>query len=415
MSTTPWVPGVGASVLLACSFFFSASETALFSIRRERAVLFRQSKSRSRKIVYELISNGQRTLLMILIGNTFVNIALPGFIDAFIEAVRPGSGAIVTVASSMFIIIVFGEMVPKNIAIRHNEKVACLFAPPLSALQCVFAPVVSLMRSVNELFLTRFRLRLRRPGPFVTLDEMKSGVVASRKSGAISSEEQDMIVRLLDRGTLPVARFAVHRRHLTLLPPDVTCEAALEKLRALRQLIVFVYDCGNTGRILGRVHCSALARSAPDQRLGELVQPLTWVLSTMEVAEAIGLLFEKGCSDAGVIDEYGSFAGLFSLTSGLRNVLAPISDEEGAQAVQAAKPARLFSGDTELETMDGWLPGALVESSRQARTLNGALTGYLGFIPQTGDKFAIEGYNFYITSACPVKIESILIRKREAV
>lgn len=415
MSTAPWVPGVGVAVLLTFSFFFSASETALFSIPRERTVLFRQSKSRVRKVVYELISNGQRTLLMILIGNSFVNIALPGFIDAFIEAVRPGSGTAVTVVASMVTIIVFGEMVPKNIAIRHNETVACLFAPPLSVLAYVFSPLVSSMRSLNELFLMRFRLRLRRPGPFVTLDEMKSGVVASRKSGAISAEEQDMIVRLLDRGALPVARFAVHRRHLTLMPPDVTCNAALEKLRVMRQLMVFVYDRTSTGRILGRVHCSLLVRSAPDQTLGELVQPLTYVLSTMDVAEAIGLLFEKGCSDAGVIDEYGSFSGLFSLTSGLRNVLAPISGEVGAEAVQTTRRTRLFAGDTELETMEGWLPGAVMESSRQVRTLNGALAGYLGFIPQTGDKFAIEGYNFYITSACPVKTESILIRKREAV
>ncbi|MBN1306709.1 MAG: DUF21 domain-containing protein [Chitinispirillaceae bacterium] len=411
---TSSVIAAGVGVLLVLSAFFSASETALFSIPRERIVVFQQAESRMRQWVYELIRHGQRTLLMILFGNLFVNITLAGSIHALMRIVVPGGGVMLTMAVATAIIVIFGEMLPKNIALKHNETVACLIAPALSGLTFICSPLLVSIHRINDFFLARLRMRLRRPSPFVTIDEMKSGVIASRKSGAISAEEQDMIVRLLDRGTQPVGNFMEHRSQLVLMPGDAPCSRAIERLKDARRLFLLVYTRGTTGRVDGMVHLAALLRCPPAQPLHDLMRPLHWVSATMEVAEAIGLLFDKECTEAGIVDEYGSFCGVFSLSTGLRTVVAPVFNPVGKPAAAAGRKAGLFAGETAVETMAGWLPPSLGKTVRRARTLNGLLTGYLGLIPQTGDKFAIDGWNFYIINADSSKIGSILIKKKES-
>jgi putative hemolysin len=414
MMTTLQIIAVGIFVLLAFSAFFSASETALFSIPRERIVIFRRAQSRRRQWVYELIHHGQRTLLMILLGNLFVNITLAGLIHTFLQIVLPGYTTLLTMVVATGIIVIFGEMMPKNIALKNNETIACLIAPAMAGLTFVCSPLLLLIYHINSFFLTRFRMRLHRPSPFVTIDEMKSGVIASHNSGAISTQEQDMIVRLLDRGSQPVRNFMVHRSHLVLMPREALCEEALKTLQRVHQLFVLVYNKTNTGQVIGMVHLGTLIRCAPTLPLYEVVKPLQWISAGMEVAEAIELLFEKGSPDAGIIDEYGSFCGVFSLSTGLRSVVAPLFNPPSKPCLPAGGKTKLINGDTVVETMAGWLPPSLEKRAHQARTVNGLLTGYLGFIPQSGDKFAIDGWNFYIISASPVKIGSVLIRKKEA-
>ena len=134
--------------------------------------------------------------------------------------------------------------------------------------------------------------------------------------------------------------------------------------------------------------------------------------NTMEVAEVIGLLVEKRRTEACLVDEYGSFSGVVSLSKGVHSVLLPLFNQIDKHTIPAKGKVRLFSGNEEVNIMSDWLPLSLRASAPSVRTLNGLLTNYLGFIPKTGDKFAIEGCNFYIISSSPVKIESVLIRKR---
>lgn len=351
---------------------------------------------------------------MILLGNLFVNITLAGVIHAFLRVVLPGRTALLTMAVATATIVIFGEMLPKNIALKHNETIAYLIALPLSGLTFLCSPLLLLLSHINGFFLKRFRMRLRRPSPFITVDEMKSGVMASRNTGAISVQEQDLIVRLLDRGSQPVRNFMKHRSNLVLMPRETLCAEALTALQKMHQLFVLVYEKNTTDRVIGMVHLGTLLRCAPTRFLHEAVKPLQWIPAGMAVAEAIELLFEKGSFDAGIIDEYGSFCGLFSLFEGLRNMAAPLFSAPPKPCIPAGGKTRLIKGDTAVESMAGWLPPSLEKRVHLARTVNGLLAGYLGYIPQPGDKFAIDGWNFYIISASPVKIVSAIIKKKES-
>jgi putative hemolysin len=399
---------------LGCSAFLSASETALFSIPRERIVYFGDKGGRRYYWVCQLLNNGQQTLLMILLGNLFVNITIVGLVNSAVLRLHTGSPVVVTMTAATGVIVIFGEMLPKNIALKHNERIALLCAPVLSAMIWCCRPMLHLIYAVNSFFLASLSRRLRRPSPFVTIDELKSGIIASRDRGAISVEEQDIIVRLLDRGTEPVHRFMVHRTALLMLGSDVTVAVAREKIAGIGEPFIVVYDRDRTAQVIGMVSVAVLLRSEPAAVLGILVEPLLWVSNTMEIAEAIGVLLEKGGELAGVTDEYGSFEGVVTLSYSLFRVISPLLQQpETLPAANGAVRSKVFSGAARVDTMDGWLPPLLRTGDRKSGTLNGLLTNYLGAIPQSGDKFAIDGWNFYIIKANPMKIESVLLRKKE--
>ncbi len=397
---------------LAASAFFSASETSLFSIPRERIAVYRSSPSRVRQWVYRLLSNGQRTLLMILLGNLFVNITLAGLIHSLILIFIPGSPGLLTMAIATGVIVIFGEMLPKAVALKHNEVIACLIAPGLSGISWVCSPILTFIYKINDFFLVRIRRRLHRPSPFVTVAELKSGVIDSRHRGVITAEEQDIIVSLLERGAQPVRQFMQHRSGLLMQSETANAGETLEKMKKEGQTFVLTLDESHTARVTGIVDLAALLRSEPGQALLYMKRSPVWVIDSMGIAEVIGTMLEKKSTEAGILDEHGSFCGMLRFSAGIHSMLAPVFKPADVKETGDGA-ARLFSGSAELESLREWIPPSLEEDAFRVRTLNGLLTRHLGRIPQTGDKFAIDGFNFYILNATPRKIESVVIRKRK--
>jgi len=406
---------IGISVVfLFFSAFFSASETALFSIPREKINLLRDGAGRRGRQLFELLIDGQRTLYLLLLGNLFVNITLTGSIYALVDFFRPGSSPLLTMFLATVVIVLFGEMLPKNFALKHNERVGRLVAPLLVAGKYAVSPLLSIVTRVNSFFLVRFKRRFKRPSPYVTAAELKSNVMESRRSGVISTGEHEVLVSLLDQGMLPVAQCMDHRSHLLMLPETSSCSEARNAAAVQKQTHIFVYAKEQSGRVQGVVHLSSILRSSPDTTLGELTEPLDYIPDTMDAAEALNVFLGRNLSVIAVVDEYGAFIGALTLDRGIRHIFRPVfsSVESGEKTTVIADGTNgVYRGETEIVLL-GWLPRALHRAAAGSRTLSGALTNYLGTIPAEGDKFAIDGYNFYILEASPVKIESVFIKKR---
>lgn len=407
-------------ILLLFSAFFSASETALFSISRERLNLFEESKSRVRQLIYKLIADGKSTLIVILIGNLFVNIMITAVIHSLVHSFFLENQMILTMLTATSIILVFGEMLPKVIALRHNEKIALLFAPPLSFLKYLLSPLVNLFNNINNTFLIWFTLFLKKPSPFVTIDEMKSSIIGYKNKGAFSEEEQDIMIKILEKGKEPIRKSMIHRRFLLLMPETTLVEEAIRKIKDIPLGCIFVYNKLNTAEVKGKVDFSLLTYTEKTKMLGEIMEPLFCLPENLSRGDALRLMFEKKIEGVGVIDEYGSFCGYFTLISGLKIMLSSFeikSDtEEKIKEEELYKKrinTKIVNGDTDVDLIKKWLPPSLERISKDYRTIGGVLTNYLGFIPKEGDKFEIDDWIFYILSATEVKIEKIIIKKKE--
>lgn len=400
-------------LLLGASAFFSASETALFSIRRERLIFFETNPRKSHQRVFHLIKDGQRTMMLILLGNNFVNITLTGIIYSLLNQVIGAESPLLTMIVATLIIVIFGEVLPKNIALKQNESIASFISFYLYHMKVFLGPVLSVFQKLNQFFLSRFKKRLRQPTPYITLDELKTGIFESARSGAISSEEQRIITGILSEGSQPVRKLMIHRSFLQVVTENLTVSEAIEKLIETKQSFLLVRTESHPEQILGLASINALLKTDPGTMVRIIVENLIWVPESMEIAELVRYLFEIGNDKACILDEFGAFCGVFSLSIGVNRFFENVFPVEPVSRKGIATKTMMFSGAQDIANITDWLPEILKKSGFEVRTLNGVLTNYLGKIPKTGDRFVIEGWNFYIILANPTRIESVMIRKKD--
>ena len=348
--------------------------------------------------------------MMILLANIFVNLTLAGLINSLLAELLGRDATLVGFIAATMIIIAFGEVLPKNGALNRNEAIAALASPVWHYLKIFSSPLLDLFQKINQFFLERLSVHLKRPTPFITLDELKSAVHNSLKQGVISKWEQNVITGLLDKGAQPVKRYMLHRSQTLLLPQDCTVHEAVSSLSRSGQTAALLTR-GRSRQITGLVRLPQLLAASPKSRCRKLAVSPEWVPETLEVADLISFMFTQKLRVVCVLDEFGSFCGLFSLSDGLKRVMQ-FRTERPAQE-NTGLSTKVFSGLQEIEEMAEWLPDALITASSDVRTLNGLLTRYLGRIPKTGERFAVDGWNFYIMSSGLTKIESVLIRKSE--
>jgi CBS domain containing-hemolysin-like protein len=271
------------------------------------------------------------------------------------------------------------------------------------------------IQRINQVFLRVFKGHLQNPSPFITIEELKSGFLKSAMSGAISSDEQSLISGILDLGAQPVKRVVIHRSRLAILSENTTAKTVRNILYEKKQNFALLKNRKDSKQISGIVYLRDLICTDNQIQVKALSCPPVWVPETMEIADLISHLIKEECSEACVLDEFGGFSGVFSLPSTLNDLIFDATHKKETLTRSAPQVStKVFSGVHEIEEMDEWIPESLKNFSSDIRTINGLLTNYLGRIPRAGDRFAIDGWNFYIIRSNPTKIDSVLIHKRKS-
>ena len=404
---------LGAILFLSCSAFFSSSETALFSIPRERHNFYRNNQKKSFKLVYQLLTNGQQTLLLILLCNLFVNTAVVGLIHTLTTVFLPHNSGWPTLVIATVVIVTFGEILPKNIALQHNEKIAVLISKPLYYLMMASRPVLMLLQKINTWFLLKFSTFLRKPSPFVTLEELLSGVNECSRDGTISLEEAHVLKRVLQYGEEPVSRFMIHRSQCLFVEKSETIPRVIDKLQRKNTYVACVMANVGENSIIGLVYLSDLLMADGSGDLGKIIDKPFWIPDTMETADLIGVLIRNQRVHASCMDEFGGFSGLFSLNYGLDR-LFHFRDFSPTQSFPSKenRVKTTLKGDEDLERIADWIPPSMKKHITKVRTLNGLITRYLGKIPEKDFVFAVDGWTFYILDVKPNYIETVSIEKR---
>jgi len=411
--TTTVLAAFWCAVFLLLSAFFSASETALFSIPRERIAFYRNSSRRRHRWVFSLLRDGQRTLLLILLGNVFVNITIVGLVHTLISSRIEHNSPLVTLVSATVIILIFGEILPKNIALRFNERIAVAAAPFLYHMQLAAGPVLTVMQRMNTFFLNRFRSQLQKPSPYVTMRELQAGIADLEQSGALSSKEQRAIAQILDTGSAPVGRLTRHRSQILSAEQSEPVGAVVEQLRARANTYCVVRKAEGNDEIVGLAYLSDLLACDGERTVGDVAVAAEWVPDTLSTAELIGDMLDEGHSEVCVLDEFGAFEGVFSIGEGLERMVASgLSARPRAVALPDGQ-GREFDALEDPNAVLEWIPPSLRAAALQARTINGLITKHLGKIPKSGETFAIDEWTFYIIKARANRIESVLVKKKE--
>lgn len=393
---------------LCASAFFSASETALFSIPREQIFFFKKHPDKKYLRIFWLLQNGQKTLLFILLGNVFVNISLTGFIHKLISEFFHFESEIVTLFAATGGIVLFGEILPKAIALKKNVIIARVVSLPLQLSVRMATPVLSLIQNVNSFFIKKYRIYFRNPDPFVTVNELKSAVAKSFKDGVITQDEAGFIERILERGPEPARKYMMHRSTVPVFDETQTVADAMEQMAQSGSAVAIVRD-SNRSHVQGVLRLSTIFPAQPADLLVKYCEEPVWAPESSEVAELISFLFSCGSPDACMLDEYGDYSGLFIVQNAIDTMfmhIFTITEKSHTRSVGVT-----LKGSDDCSVLNPFICGTEQLDLGQWRTVNGVLTNYLGRIPKTGEAFAVGCTKFYIISAGPTKIDRVLIQK----
>ncbi len=387
------LPEIVALVLLVGgAAFFSGSEAALISLSRLRAHGMAERGVKGADAVVRLLEDRNKFLTSILIGNTVVLLAADSLATLiFIEAGVPEPAVVSTVVMTI-LLLAFGEIIPKTIAVANNEGWAVRLAPFVERTAWVMTPV-----NAAFLFFTNFILRLfgvspKARGPFVTEEDIRNIVNVGAEQKVIEAEEREMIHSIIQFGDTIVREVMTPRPDMISIAVSSSARRALDLVIADGYSKLPVYE-ETIDNVIGVVHDRELLIALSNGTLAQtpirtLMRPITLVPESKRVSELLREMQRGKFSLAVVVDEYGGTAGLVTMEDLLEEIVGEIRDEhdegeEEAIRIVSSDEATVDAG-TNIEDVNAKL--GLHLPHEEFETIGGLTVGLFGRLPQEGDE-----------------------------
>lgn len=418
-------------VLISINAFFAGSEIAIVSVRKTRIKqLAEEKKHLGALAILRLTDNPSRFLATIQVGVT-----LAGFFASAVSAVTavtlvqqmlqeapiavvaqaagPISLGLVTFAIAAFTLI-FGELVPKNLAVARAESIALAVARPIEWASVVFAPFVAVLVAATNAVLALFGSKERAQIPEMTEDEIRSIIEAGEEGGVVEPMELKMIEGVFDFGDTVVREVMVPRIDIVALDKDSSIDNAVRLFLKAGYSRIPVFD-GSLDNIIGVLYAKDLLKHYGEvveaKRVTDLMRPPFFVPETKKVDELFTELQRGRRHLAIVVDEYGGTAGLVTLEDLLEEIVGEIHDEYDTletQTVITGPGEAVVTGKVSLGDLNEVLDLDL-ESEGAYDTVGGLIYAKLGRIPNPGDKVTVNGAELTVLAVQGRRIRQVRV------
>jgi putative hemolysin len=396
-------------ILLVCSAFFSASETAFFNLSRRQVRLFGESKHRLQNLAGRLVSRPGRLLNCLLFGNMTVNVLFYAVSSVFTVRVKAASGltaAAITAFAAFAVLVLFGEILPKSLAFANSRSLSMAAALPAFLIVKVFGPLQFVFKFLILEPVLRLFLGPTRAPKAITVGEFKSLIETSRRQGLITAAEDKLLTEVIELGYLKVRHVMRPRVDMMVCSVTDSTEVArsLMQQHGLTKVPVYV---GKIDNIVGVVTLRGLILS-PEMSLDKMVQPAHFV-PEQKTVESLLEFFRKSKTDlAIVVDEYGGIAGSVRPEDIAEELFGEIEPSNGAEAIEQTGPFEYrLAGNLAIHE---WAEefGIDLQETRMA-TIGGLVTALLGKVPRSGDVTYLKNLKFTVEKVRRHRIESVVL------
>jgi len=429
-------------VLLLLSGLMSGSETALTALGDWKLRQIREEGTDPGGHFALLEQNPTRFITTLLIGNNLVNIAATALVTQMSIALsrqmdfsegtadlhsfptRRSSdlGTAVAYATGIMtvLVLIFGEITPKSIAVHHPVGFARLVIRPVHALSVFLYPVGRAFAWFTTLVLRAFRLEPAND-PLITENELRMMLRSAEESGVIEATEQEMIRGVIDLEETVVREVMTPRVDVIAIPEDASLRDLLTATTKYGYSRLPVY-AGSIDDVRGIVYARDLLRylgesSALDTtRVGDLMQPPQYVPETSSVLDLMRDMRLRKNHMAVVVDEFGGTAGVVTLEDIIEEITGEIYDEtdeeEAEDIVAAADGEYVVQGSANLDEVGDALR-ILFEDEGEYDTLAGFLIARFGSIPRVGDALEHGGARFEVLEGDERRVSSVRVTLQE--
>lgn len=404
-----WLEIVVVLFLILANGFFAAAELAIVSVRRGRIGRLADQGHEQAKIVEALQSDPHRFLATVQIGVTLVgtmasavggaaavNVIKPLLLEVPVASVRDAAEPLalfLVVGFITYFSLVFGELVPKALALKHAERMALAVARPIRFLSRVGGAAIFVLTLSSRAVLALLGIRGEDRQAFITREEIQQLVAEGRDVGEVSPREQELIRNVFEFSQTPVREVMVPRPRIVALDLDRNVADNLQVVLEGRFSRYPVFR-GEVENILGFIHAKDLLGQAvreQDGDLASLVREPLFVPETKKVNDLLRQMQRRHLHMAMVVDEYGVLSGIVTTEDLLEELVGEIEDEHDLP--EARHFQRLENGSY---LVDAFISLADLEPLLDVQfadrlpfdTLAGLILFELGHLPVEGERLA---------------------------
>jgi putative hemolysin len=386
MTITVIIEFIALGLLLCSSAFFSSAETALLSLNPLQVHRLARTHPRAAKRIQRMLDLPQQLLSTVLIGNTLVNVGAAALGYAVAEALYPARGEVVAIPTMALLLLIFGEVAPKRLAMARSERLAVAYSRTLAVLVRVLTPLRRVLEGVTDVLEKYIRHRQ----DSLTEDEFLTVVEVGEEEGVLDEEERimvDGIIRLEETQASEIMTPRVDLIGIDLDDPIEECRKIAESARyrylpAYRESLDHIEGFLDVPRYLLSPEPDIEAAMIPPFVVPE-TGPLDTLLATFQ---------REHRRVACVIDEYGGTAGLITRGDILEEIARDVDDEfgEAKTVFQEISPGRwLVEGTMSLEDINYEFD--LTLEAEGADRIAGWVSAQAERVPRTGDVVEAQG------------------------
>ncbi|HPZ16348.1 MAG TPA: hemolysin family protein [Sphaerochaeta sp.] len=405
---------VAILILLLLSALFSATETAYTSLSFLQLKALETKKGKSSRLAYTLSQDRDRLLTTVLVGNNIVNLSASALVTTFAIDLFGSSAVGLATGILTLVILIFGEITPKQLAMAHSMRIAVFMAWPIKICSVILFPVVWLLRLVSS---TITRLFSSHSEPEVTHEGMRLMVDVAEDVGLVDQYESDLIERAIHFSKTQVRTIMTHRTNVFRLNDERTLSECYEEIvrSGYSRIPVFHEDEENiTGILLIRDLLRAQLKGKMDRPLSALVRRPVFIPEQMHLDDLFYRFKKDKLQQAIVLDEYGGFSGVVTMEDVVEQLFGELfdeheqrhpdriverKDEPGVYLVMADTPFQQLIDDLDLNA-----------DTNKNSTVAAYLLEESGAIPEEGDILTTDLGTFTITSMTGNRVEAVEFR-----
>jgi putative hemolysin len=423
-------------LLVLLNGVFVAAEIALVSLRPSRVEQLVDEGRRGAGRVRRLTSDPGRFLAVIQLAITFIGFLASAFAGVSLAVrlaelltsvgiVGDVAGAIslllVTTLLSLFT-IVFGELVPKTLALAHPEAFALALARPVDLIGRLFRPVVALLTLTTRTIARLLGAEVSSEAQ-ITAEELRLIVERGGEQGILEAEEEQMINAVIELGDRRIHEVMVPRIAIVSLAASSSFDVALEKIIAEGHSRVPVYE-SSVDEVIGILYAKDLlpflkttVTQPPDLRT--LLRTPVFVPESMSIDDLLHEFQRRKVHIAIVLDEYGGTAGLVTIEDLLEEIVGEIQDEYDEEEPLIERldddHARVDGRAAVEDLLDIWDIKVPLEDEDEYDTVGGLVYHRVGGIPQPGDEIRVDGLRLTVETTDGRRVGKVLVARERSV
>ncbi|MGA7838073.1 MAG: hemolysin family protein, partial [Ignavibacteriaceae bacterium] len=392
------------ALLILLSGFFAASEIAFVVANKIKVEIKARKKNIAAENALHFINDPQDFFSVVLIGNNIVNVAFASVSTVFLSAFF-GFGEIKILLLSTFVLLIFGELLPKYFARELADRVVFVSAIPIRIVSFILYPFVKFFSSISSLLTQSSNLKPENIRNLFSKEDIESLVKESHEAGVVNKKESDIISKVFDLADQRVYEAMRPRTEIVGIEINQTIDEALDLFIESGFSKLIVYD-ENLDNIKGMILTYDLFKSP--ENLQSIIREVIFVPETKKSFDMLNEFLRKQSSIAIVIDEFGGTAGIVTIEDIIEELFGEIKDEYDVEediCRRIATDTYLISGKVEIDFINekydlNILPG-------DYETIAGYVTTKLGRIPEQGEIVVLDNFTILIARSSNIRIDLV--------